>query len=221
MRRRTTVLWASLSLGLLLTLHGTAAAQRLEISTRDIRATYPDLRVISGVNGEGPSAICPVTLEGSLHTRTIVKTAELLVGYVTRAILNRAACFLSGLSGAFILNGTELTPNSLPWHMRYESFSGTLPRVTAINLRIISLSFLVVTSLLSLSCLYRSTVAEPARVSANVDTSSGQITSLRFDLNANIPRSAGPGACLTVAHVSGDSSVSVLNSTALIFVRLI
>jgi hypothetical protein len=69
----------------------TASAQRFETSNQGIRATFAELRfgTIEEIEGR-----CPVTVEGTFHSRTIAKNGESLVGYITRGILNRSACMI-------------------------------------------------------------------------------------------------------------------------------
>jgi hypothetical protein len=125
-----TALAASLLLGSVVS---NASAGNLSVSNSNLRATFASLEF----NGEGLAIIrCPVTLEGSFHSRTIPKVERLLIGAVTSAVVKQASC-TNGVGSAF--NGTEryngITPaNTLPWHVTYESFSGTLPTPSAVNI---------------------------------------------------------------------------------------
>ena len=193
---------------------GTASAQRFETSNVSIRATYPRLTFSSEASGGGVEVICPITLEGSFHSRTIVKTSELLAGYITRAALNRSACsFTGGAESVEILQGT------LPWHIRYESFVGALPNITRLNFRTIGVSLRI--GAFGVSCLSKSTPAAPGRGSAERSVA-GQILVLNTDETMAIPRFEGsflcPGSCI----FNGNAAVRVLgSSTTLIFVRLV
>jgi hypothetical protein len=101
-------------------LAGSASARNLSISNQNIRATWSALNFI----GSGRTITCPVTLEGSLHARTIAKVANTLIGYITRAIVGEGGC----------VNGTaRVRGETLPWHVRYVSFAGTLPNITGIS----------------------------------------------------------------------------------------
>src|SRR4029077_8994433 len=67
---------------------------------------------------------CPVTLEGSLHSRTIPKIVRvLLIGAVSRVLIKNESC-----------TGGTASVLRLPWHITYEGFRGTLPNITAVLL---------------------------------------------------------------------------------------
>jgi len=99
---------------------GPASARNLSVSNQNLRATFNNLEfTVEGVS----TTTCRVTLEGSLHTRTIVKSAGTLVGYVTRIITGQCS------------NGVTILTETLPWHVRYIGFSGRLPDITLISVR--------------------------------------------------------------------------------------
>jgi hypothetical protein len=211
---------------LIVVLQAQAGAQRLEISNQGIRATFEPL-VLLAPEAEGPGAACRVVLEGTFHSRTIAKEPERLIGYITRAILSRETCvFEGGAEHIVLLNGSErdlnnvVVPNSLPWHIRYESFVGRLPTIEEIRIRIILFSFLMLA--FGISCLYRSTVASPARFRIIRTAATNQIPSIVADSTAPIPRAAGPFLCPAEARLGGEGTIRVLGSTTvLVFVRLI
>jgi len=103
---------------------GSASARTLSISNQQIRSTFRSMEF--GVEGLGTDR-CDVTLEGSLHSRTIVKAVGTLLGYITR--VTTANCTLT----TAILG--------VPWHVRYVSFSGTLPNITLLTVRVSRVSF--------------------------------------------------------------------------------
>lgn len=111
----------------------TASATRLSVSNQNIRATWARLEFASSL----VTIRCPVTLEGSFHTRTIAKVARSLIGAITRVLIKRESC----------TNGEALPKaESLPWHVTYESFTGTLPNITAVNLLLSRFRFLLTVS---------------------------------------------------------------------------
>jgi hypothetical protein len=67
-----------------------------------------------------------------LHSRTLAKVAESLIGYVTRAALAGVRC-----TGGSATVQTE----ALPWHIRYASFRGTLPNISGITIHSIGESY--------------------------------------------------------------------------------
>ena len=183
---------------------GTASANRLSISTRNIRAVWPRMTF------SGPFATinCPVTLEGSLHSATIVKRAEALIGFITRAAVTTAACEGSGTA--------TILQTSLPWHVLYTGFQTSLPNITAINTRIIGAAFEVTVG----PCLFVSSTTQPATGAFNREaggvitgvTAGGEITSTTD--------------CFLFSRVTGSlsgtsSSPTVLGTTTAISVRLI
>jgi hypothetical protein len=98
---------------------------------------------------------CPVTLRGSFHRRTLIKTAGLLLGSITGATFGTCT------------GGTmTVLRNTLPWHVRYTSFRGTLPSITSMTLDI--LSFASEFDVGGTDCLIRTTTEEPLRLNVTV-----------------------------------------------------
>jgi hypothetical protein len=97
----------------------TASARNLSLSNQNIRATW---RVLEYHFFDGGERRCPITLEGSFHARTVAKIARALIGSVTRVSIVSASC-----------TGGTLVARDLPWHLTYEGFRGTLPRISAIT----------------------------------------------------------------------------------------
>jgi len=111
---------------------GIASAGRLSLSSQTMRATWARFEWVS----EFGTIRCPLTLEGSFHSRTIAKVARALIGAVTRAAFNQEACAsgsMAAFNGSESYNGTR-PANTLPWHLSYESFSGSLPIISSLNL---------------------------------------------------------------------------------------
>jgi hypothetical protein len=97
----------------LMALVGSATANRMAVSSSNIRVVYSPL---SFVPSFGSTVRCLVTLEATLHSRTITKTVGSLIGYVTRVTV-------SGCEGGAARADTE----TLPWHYQYDGFAGSLP----------------------------------------------------------------------------------------------
>jgi hypothetical protein len=123
---------AALAASLLLSVAiSTALARNISISSQTFRITWASLEFVSTL-----TVRCPVTLEGSFHYRTIIKRERALIGLITRAIVNQPEC-AEGRAAAF--NGVEfyagiVPANTLPWHVTYENFTGTLPDITSLRL---------------------------------------------------------------------------------------
>jgi hypothetical protein len=178
---------------------GAASAGRLSTSSQTGRATFS---AVSFRGGFG-TTVCSVTLEGSFHTRTIVKTAGSLVGYITRAA-----------SGGCSQGSATILTETLPWHMRYSSFTGTLPNISGIIFRIISLSFQIREPVFGITCLARSTEAAPTIATYNREAGGALTTA--------ITSSRVPTNCGTEGELSGTSnSFTVLGSATRITITLI
>jgi hypothetical protein len=135
---------------------------------------------------------CPVTLRGSFHRRTLTKTTGLLVGAVTGATINDALC-----TGGRV---TYLT-GTLPWHIRYASFAGALPRIDSIRLEIVGYTLQV--NLGGQECLFRTEGGEPLVVDAQVGAS-GEIRTMISDGDELIDLENEDFLCAW----AGDSSLS-------------
>ena len=110
----------------------TTSARNLSVSNQQFRVTWQELDFASSV----ATITCHVTLEGSFHYRTIVKRERTLIGYITQVAVLRPC-----INGeAWAANGRETHPrlgvlaNTLPWHITYEGFRGSLPRIEEILL---------------------------------------------------------------------------------------
>jgi hypothetical protein len=223
MRSRSKLLLTALTAALVMAATvGTASARNLELAeVQDQRstATWTPLEA-TGLGGLIRMR-CNVTLRGSFHYRTIAKTRS-LIGYITSAALTRTC---TG-GEAFILNGTERLPNgttttnTLPWHITYDSFTGTLPRITGLRLAAIGASYLLIA--LGNECLYRSTSTEPAFGIINVTTATSVASSLSADGNSSIPLSATlSGSCPASVRFAGTTSSLTDGAGGTIVIRLI
>ena len=142
-----TFLATTCALIMLGTLASTATAGRLSVSEQLFTATYSTWEI----GGPFGTFRCALTLEGSLHSRSIAKVANTLIGNITFARLGTCS------------NGsaTVLT-ETLPWHTTYVSFGGTLPSIERITTNVIGFAFRIREG--ASNCLWRSTAGEPARV---------------------------------------------------------
>ena len=114
----------------LLALLATAApARNFSTSNQNVRVVWTELEFAALV-----TITCSLTFEGSFHYRSIVKRERALIGYITAAIVRRPC----RNGEAWAANGRESHPrlgtlaNTLPWHITYEGFAGTLPNITSI-----------------------------------------------------------------------------------------
>jgi hypothetical protein len=123
-----------------------ASARNLSTSEQSIRATFREMRFSGGFG----TASCELTIEGSFHERTTAKVAGRLVGYLTRSTL-----------GSCSAGSVTVLTETLPWHVRYLGFVGTLPNITVTRATIIGVAFRIQEPG-GITCLVRSTATEPA-----------------------------------------------------------
>jgi hypothetical protein len=191
----------------LLAATGLASASRLSVSNRNIRWTFA--RYTS--NNAGIEISCELTLEGSFHSNTITKVRGTLIGHMNRTSVR------SGCSGGW--GDMRFLNESLPWHITYQSFSGSLPSITAVTVDVIGFSWNY-RGLGGGTCLYRSTTAGPARWILNREAG-GLITGVRADETIAVPFAGGEITCAESINYRGLGRVSLTGTTTAIRVTLI
>ena len=204
---------------------GRASANHLSFSSRFFRIVWVPMTLRGTENfGELIEVSCSVTFEGSLHNISIAKVAGNLIGYITRAIAG-GPCAKGRL---YMLNGSEVLPggaratNTLPWHLRYRAYEGTLPFITEVHVEINNAKILLAyAEELRDTCLYRSeetTFPLEGFINRN---ETGRLISLTLN-ESFIKESAGELTCpgmIAVAEVPG--SLTVLNTQTSIVLTLI
>lgn len=178
---------------------GSASAIELSVGEAGFRAVWTPMRFI--VNGS--TLTCNLTLEGSFHRTAFAKVERSLVGYVTRA---------TGCS-----SGLRVLTETLPWHVQYGSFSGTLPNISAMTLRVIGMS--VGFTIIELRCLARSEASTPALLIAE-RSEAGTIASFRWDESTVFPLT-GTSCTSFRARLGGTGSVVGQSSGRAISLTLI
>jgi len=201
--RVAAALTATLALALAV---GSASANRLSYSENRFRIIWASL-TFSESGGNFPIT-CPVTLEGSFVARTVAKTREATVGYINRASVNSPGCTEGQ---ATILSET------LPWTVKFQSFTGTLPNITSVRHSLIGAAFQVEPGL-GIVCLARSSEAHPAAGEANREAG-GNITSLTPD--ASLPLPITGNACPSAGIFGGSGEVYVQGTTQRVRLSLI
>jgi hypothetical protein len=134
-----------------------ASANHLEVLwwERGFRITWGAATpLVFGGSGFEAEWRCQATLEGTFHSHSYAKVEGTLLGYITRASV--ASC--TGGTGRIL---TE----TLPWHVRYESFATALPLFTKITTRIIGFALLLEEETLfgRMRCLFASEANNPMR----------------------------------------------------------
>jgi hypothetical protein len=196
-----------------------AGARNLSMSDGNIRATFREFR--SGGSGGSVDIRCPLTLEGSFHSRTYAKVRSTLVGQITRAAMGHPC---TGTGGEmYVLNGVEVqegraVPNSLPWHLRYFAFSGTLPRLSSVTFDIVGFSWIYPP--FGEICLYRSTEANPARFVWNV-ASEGRVTGIQAESTPPVLLNSGGFLCPREITYANSGTIARLNTSTAITITLI
>lgn len=184
-----------------------ASARNLSYTGSSLRVTWVKLEFTNEIGV--PAIRCTVTLEGSFHSRTIPKVARLLIGLLTRA------------SAAGCTNG-RMTPSAetLPWHLTYEGFAGTLPNIRADIPLILRVAVLVEAPGF---CNGRYGSATDSISYTAVIEGGGGITTATPVVGRNrltLVQTLS-GICPTRGGFVGEGTVTVLNSTTGITVRLI
>jgi hypothetical protein len=128
---------------------GTASANRSISANPGGGITGTSNGLLTCTENGGATITSSLTLTGSLH-RLSPKIIGLLAGVATgcRAALGEASF---GVRAAITC---ELT---LPWHIRYNGFEGTLPNITALRLILLNMSFRVrdLVGGMVFNCLYQ------------------------------------------------------------------
>lgn len=198
MRRYTRHLMVACTTALVLAaVAGTASANRLSISSTAFTLRSTSLTF----GGGGLSIICEVSLAGSFHSRTIVKTRNLLIGYINRGEVIAGSC---NAGSARILQET------LPWHVLYLGFTGTLPNIRTLILSLRTTSFLI--SFLGTACLFgEGGTAETQAAGIASVNERGEITTLRSDETKVFPlvrRLSGIINCPTSGNLTGSFALT-------------
>ena len=201
-RTSTAVLAAAL---LLAAAVSSASARSLSVSNQNIRVTWASLEEVGGI-----TIRCRVTMEGSFHSRTIVKAARTLTGAITRATVDEANC----------TNGTERPRNeTLPWHLTYEGFAGTLPNINAVFLLLSRFRFSL--NVPGICTADYGIATDNITTRANVNAS-GEITTLEPVSGRNrLTLHSGTPFCPGSRTFAGSGTVTLLGTTTRIRVTLI
>jgi hypothetical protein len=203
MRSRVRIAVAALTVALALTATcGIANAGSFELSEEGYLIRWRAERPLTLI-GDEFRVVCGLRFKGRFHSRTLAKVPGSLVGRVDRA--EKGSC--SSLE-VRTLNGIETfpdeetaLPNTLPWHIKYVSFSGALPGIQRIRLSVIGVS-LVFKDIFGFECLYRSTDTNPFYLEINIEAA-GLVTSATADESQSIPLLSGEGICPDEGRASG------------------
>jgi hypothetical protein len=222
MRSRTRVLLGVLTAAVVMACAvGSAGARRLSLTEQHFRATWTGANSMIFEEPIAGKVECEVTLEGSFHSRTLSKVSGQLIGYVTRALIRHNCIENEG----WYLNGIEVQervtlPNTLPWHIQYNSFRGVLPRIERIRIAIIGESILLRFPLVT-NCLYQSTQAKPLFMDLLLNEM-GAIANIEAVPTGQIPFKQGNVNCPAEVASSGRGNIFIQGGVSVaITVRLV
>jgi hypothetical protein len=208
---RTKSVLATLASALVLAaLVNVASANRLSLSSQTFRAVWAPIQL----EGEGSEldARCNLTMEGTFHSRTFSKVARSLLGVITSAAFGPCEG-----GGAVVMRET------LPWHLMYEGFTGTLPNITGVTFGLVGLGFLLFDIIFRvIQCQYRYIPTSPGGLIANVSV--GTITGLRIDearAHRLIKDDLSTFSCPQMLSYAGTAAFTVAGSATRLTIRLI
>ena len=209
MHRYTRLLLTSLAATAIMALAlSSASARNLSVNSANFRVTWASLNLANNLGF--PTVSCPVTLEGTFHRQTITKVPNTLIGYITRAIVNGARPPCTG--------GTATIKNeTLPWHLTYTGFRGTLPRITEVDVLLVGAGFAVTTG--ETTCTAKTETRQPAGGILTLGAE-GRVTGLVADPTRQITLVGG--LCVFGrGNFSGTGTVTQLGNSTPITITLI
>jgi len=189
-----------------------ASANRFSISNRNIRTVFTALEFRAP---EAATTItCAVTMEGTFHSNTIAKVTNALVGFINRATVNTPGCTNIGGSG----NGRALVlQETLPWHIRYNSFLGTLPEAR-IRLQLMNAGFRLLGLTFGATCVYN---ASPFGIVEGPTAGSGINRGNAFLRAEEVQGFEGEGFGCPLGRFAGRGPITLTGTTTPVTVRLI
>ena len=183
-----------------------ASARNISVSNQFIQSQWRRVTF----EAIGIRIVCEVHLEGSLHRRTLAKRVGSLIGCITQAELQRDLD-PDGCETGF----ATILRETLPWHVRYLGFAGTLPNITQIIVNVIRAAFQVQEAGGGPLCLATTTEARPATGTFNREVGTRILTTAI--IGGTIPTN-----CLFNGTLSSEPApVFLLGTTNRITVTLI
>jgi hypothetical protein len=221
MHTRTKLALTTLTASLLMSLAvSSATAGRLSTTNTRFRITWNELRFVEVGGGTGLQMTCRLTLEGSFHSATIRKTPGALAGAVTRGIIDSNNC-----RGALEPHRASVLQETLPWHLTYESFSGTLPNITSLTFLLTRYAYQVSATYLgaTITCLYADGGLPEENQAGEIarNTATGALTTHTIISGRRSRFIRGSGACPPFGTSSATGQVFLLGNTTRISITLI
>jgi hypothetical protein len=198
MRQQSRPVLAALSAALCLAvLVGSASARRFMLTTNQrIAMAWPPEEQLDFSSPEVFSVECRALMTGFFHNPTFSKVSGALIGNILGPSKLGACTPRPGerwgevwvLNGVEVLEGT-VVPSTTPWHLRYDSFSGALPRITGVRVQLIRASVLI-QGAFGIRCLYESTAERPLYLILELNAAN-EIERVRADETQPIPLKSG------------------------------
>lgn len=207
MRTRSKLVLAAFAAAALMAMAvGSASARSFSTSEQEFEVVWS--RAFSAPRGPLTFTVpgfgtieCNVTLLGRFEARTIAKETGLDKGRINHAVVQGEAC----------VGGTAtVLAETLPWRVRYVSFRGTLPNITAARISLIGASFRVQPSG-GIACLARTEASRPGL--GEVTLSGGRVTGLTADETARI-RVGGSFLCEIASVESTFRGIALVTNLA-------
>jgi len=184
-----------------------ASARNLEVSGQNFRVTWSRIEFQSSL----VTVRCPVTLEGSMHSRTIPKIQGLLIGSITKISVKEASC----------TGGTARPERPPPWHLTYEGFTGRLPNIETVRMLMQRYQYAIIA--FGVTCKYGTSTDN--MTGSLLLNAGGEVTNDVPLTGRNITNLLeGGGLCPANGTMVGgitDGVMTVLNSSERIRIRLI
>ncbi|HXE43894.1 MAG TPA: hypothetical protein VN635_01735 [Conexibacter sp.] len=139
---------------MLMLVSGSAGASRLSLTEGEYDMSWAGLEFRNNLGA--PPLVCPTTLSGRFERRTFSKVAGSQIGVVERVSINASERTTGTCRGGEITILTE----SLPWHINYHAFFGTLPSIRDVRVDIVNAAFRINMEGVA-TCLIRSEASEP------------------------------------------------------------
>jgi hypothetical protein len=115
----------------------------------------------------------------------------------------------------------QFLSETLPWHLKYNGFVGTLPAIEAVKLQLTGASIRFSEALIGWSCLYRSTAAAPMLYRLVLERGRGVAEVSPEAGRPAVPLVGGEFCNVVGMRYEGSGSLAQQNTTARFTITLI
>jgi len=193
MRQLRMPLATAVAFALLASLTAPSPARNLSSSETAAGVTFARLEFRGGFG----TTRCNVTLTQVLHSRTMPKVLESLMGLITEASVGNCEA-----GSATILSA------ALPWHVRYAGFTGELPNVASIFSKLVGLAYRI-REPLGIECLLTGTASSPA-TATEMREAGGRVAT--FVMGGTVPTTCGRNGQLAgiSSSISPNTTITLI-----------